>query len=107
MADWARPTTPLDAGPVVEQIDSLLRRDVEIDDAADDSVGLQLVDGAASPEPALSFGEQAAASSAHSRLAELSEPTMVDALGRLVAPLGNPQLDRLMGLVRRQTSTVS
>lgn len=109
MADTQRPTPTFETPPVVDQIDSLLRRDLEVIDLSDERIVVDLADSAndrlaiIDAEPAPEVDEEPE----RPLDVDLSDPAVVDSLDQLASQLDNPQLVRLISLVRRQADWAS
>ncbi len=93
---------------VVDQIATLLGRDVELDltgssVSARPSVVLDVTDEAAGAVALVDVRTEDEEPEEHPALeADLRDPEIFAAVQELVRPLHNPQLDQLMTLVRRQ-----
>ncbi|MEO1060173.1 MAG: hypothetical protein AAFZ07_02055 [Actinomycetota bacterium] len=107
-----RPTTDRSTPPVVDQIATLLGRDLEVDltDSATDplpSVVLDVTDPGGVALLDARTGTDEEDEGLPPLEADLRDPEIFAAVGELVRPLHNKQLDQLMMLVRRQFHATS
>ncbi len=106
MADISRSAPNRHPLPVVDQIDSLLRRDPDVVVLGGDRIVVDLADAANAglaiiePEP-----EEEPDPGIEPLDVDLSDPAVIDSLERLAAQLDDPQLRLLVGLVRRQAGS--